>query len=142
MKEEPKGVQEKIKMISNEELIEEYKEDNKIYIPESMNNKNYRYLIDTGDNITIITNENCYTNYNTEYCDCYKYNIRHNIISQGNACNKNQTNGIISNEYITSDINNSERITRDYMNNYEISFLMLISSLILISILKKNSRNI
>lgn len=128
-------------MITNEEVIEKYKEDSKIYIPEEMINDNYKYVIDSGDIITIITNENCYTNYNTEYCDCYKYNIRHNIISQGNACNRNQTNGIISNEYITNDINNSERITRDYVNNYEISFLILISALILVSIFKRNSRN-
>lgn len=141
MKEEPKGEQEKKKMITNEEVIEKYKEDSKIYIPEEMINDNYKYLIDSGDNITIITNKNCYTNYNTEYCDCYKYNIRHNIISKGNACNRNQTNGLISNEYITNDINNSERITRDYVNNYEISFLILISALILVSIFKRNSRN-
>lgn len=129
-------------MIVNNELIEKYKEDNKIYIPEKMNKTNYKYIIDSGDIITIITNENCYTNYNTEYCDCYKYNIRHNIISQGNACNRNQTNGIISQEYITSDINNSERITRDYINEYTISFLILISALIFVSIFKKNSRNL
>lgn len=128
-------------MITNEEVIEKYKEDSKIYIPEEMINDNYKYVIDSGDIVTIITNENCYTNYNTEYCDCYKYNIRHNIISKGNACNRNQKNGIISNEYITNDINNSERITRDYVNNYEISFLILISALILVSIFKRNSRN-
>lgn len=128
-------------MINNEEVIKKYKEDSKIYIPEEMINDNYKYVIDSGDNITIITNKNCYTNYNNEYCDCYKYNLRHNIISQGNACNRNQTNGIISREYITNDINNSERITRDYVNNYEISFLILISALILVSVFKRNSRN-
>lgn len=129
-------------MIINNEIIDKYKEDNKIYIPKEMNNTNYKYLIDSGDIITIITNENCYTNYNTEYCDCYKYNIRHNIISQGNACNRNQTTGIIKQEYITSDINNSERITRDYVNEYSMLFLMIITALVFVSIFKRNSRNI
>lgn len=129
-------------MINNEELINKYKEDNKIYIPEEMNDVKYKYAIDSGDIITIITNQNCYTNYNTEYCDCYKYNIRHNIISKGNACNRNQTTGIINQQYITSDINNSERITRDFVNEYTISFLILISALIFVNLFKKNSRNL
>ena len=41
----------------------EYKEYNKIYMPSEYINNNYKYTI-SGDEITIITNNNCYNNYN------------------------------------------------------------------------------
>ena len=53
-------------MIKNEEQKIEYENYNKIYIPNEYINQNYKYTI-AGDEITIITNENCYKNYNNQY---------------------------------------------------------------------------
>ena len=50
---------------------------NKIYIPDSYINNNWNYTY-SGNDIVIITNQNCYQNYNTTYCDCYTYNIENN----------------------------------------------------------------
>lgn len=42
----------------------------KLYIPENLKNQNYTYYISNDYTITIRTNENCYTQYQTQYCDC------------------------------------------------------------------------
>lgn len=129
-------------MITNEELLERYENINKIYIPEEYINEQYKYIIDNDNIITIITNKNCYTNYNTEYCDCYKYNINQNIISEVNACNKNQTNGIINNENITNDINYNPRIINQYYQDNILSIIMIATIILIVTMFKKNSRNI
>ena len=61
-----------------------------MYVKEEFNNSNYRYYFNN-DNILIITNKNCYQNYNTQYCDCYLYNEREKIGSKAKSCNVNQT---------------------------------------------------
>lgn len=40
------------------------------YIPTNLLNSNYTYYLNN-HNITIRTNNNCYYNYQTQYCDCY-----------------------------------------------------------------------
>ena len=100
-------------------------EINGIYIPEQYNNQSYKYILD-GENINIITNKNCYTNYNTTYCDTYKYNMRTNVITEPYPSNSNQTNNIIKYEYITSDINNNTYIKDRYMNYIGVSLLMIL----------------
>ena len=129
-------------MINNNEKIQEYTNNNKIYIPQIYNNQNYKYTIDNYKNITIITNQNCNTNYNTTYCDCYKYNPELNIISSLQQCNNTPNTGIINYNMISSDINNSIRITRDYVNDYTIIFGTIIIALLFIILMKRNSRNI
>lgn len=129
-------------MITNEELLEKYKDINKVYVPEEYVKEQYKYVIDSDNIITIITNENCYTNYNTEYCDCYKYNINQNIISKGNPCNRNQATGIISNEKITNDINYNPRIIERYYYDNILSIIMIATIILIVTMFKKNSRNI
>ena len=128
-------------MINNEEQITKYKEYNKIYIPSEYINENYKYTINQ-DEITIITNENCETNYNNQYCDCMRYNEKYNIITNRYKCNRNPNNYILSNNQITDDINYSTRITNNYKNNYIILYGIVIIALLFIITVKKNSRRI
>lgn len=111
-------------------------ETNGIYIPKQYNNANYKYILD-GENINIITNNNCYTNYNNTYCDTYKYNMRTNIITQPYSSNNNVSNNIIKYEYITSDINNNTYIKDRYMDYISISLLMIVVGILLATFLTK-----
>ena len=124
-------------MINGNETTTKWEQDNKIYVPTTYNNQNYKYTI-SGDEITIITNNNCYTNYNTTYCDCYKYNEKYNIITENYSCNSNPSNYIIDNDYISSDINDSYRITRDYSNYYVIMIGIIMIVLLFSNVMKRN----
>lgn len=128
-------------MINNEEQIIKYKEYNKIYIPSEYINENYKYTI-SGDEITIITNENCEMNYNSQYCDCMRYNEKYNIITNRYQCNRNPNNYILSSNQLTDDINYSTRITNQYKNEYIILYGVVIIALLFIIMTKKNSRRI
>lgn len=128
-------------MITNNEQKIEYENYNKIYIPREYINENYKYTINQ-DEITIITNKNCITNYNTTNCECYKYNEKYNIITESYQCNRNPTNNIINNNLITEDINFSTRITNEYKNNYIILYGVVIISILFIIMIKKNTRRI
>lgn len=122
-------------MINNNETIQKFMEYNKIYIPEQYNNENFKYTI-SSDEITIITNQNCRTQYSSTYCDCYRYNERYNILTEPYECNANPSNYIIDHQYITSDINYSNRIIDYYFKNYGIVFLIIITSLLFFKALK------
>lgn len=128
-------------MIKNEEQKIEYAKYNKIYIPSEYINDQYKYTI-SGDEITIITNENCYTNYNNQYCDCIRYNEKYNIKTEVYQCNRNPSNYILNSSQITSDINYSERITNEYKNEYIILYGIVIIALLFIITVRKNSRRI
>lgn len=125
-------------MIYGNETIQKYQAINKIYIPENLNEETNKYTI-SGDTLTIISNRNCTTNYQTTYCDCTYYNIRYNIVMNTNQCNRNPSaNNIMSNEYITSDINYSERIVNQYTNNYIVYFGIIITVMLFAIVMKKN----
>ena len=128
-------------MIKNEEQKIQYKEYNKIYIPTEYINENYKYTI-SADEITIITNENCYTNYNNTYCDCIRYNEKYNVKTERYECNRNPSNYILSSDQVTDDVNYSTRITNEYKNNYIILYGIIIIALLFIIMTKKNSRRI
>lgn len=128
-------------MIKNEEQKIEYAKYNKIYIPSEYINENYKYTINQ-DEITIITNENCETNYNSQYCDCIRYNEKYNIITNRYQCNRNPNNYVLSSNQLTDDINYSERITNQYKNEYIILYGIVIIALLFIIMTKKNSRRI
>lgn len=128
-------------MIKNEEQIMKYKGYNKIYVPTEYINENYKYTI-SQDEITIITNENCETNYNSQYCDCMRYNEKYNIVTERYQCNRNPNNYIINSNQLTDDINYSQRITNQYKNEYIILYGIVIVALLFIITIKKNSRRI
>lgn len=127
-------------MIKDSEQKIQYKEYNKIYIPTEYINQNYKYTLNQ-DEITIITNENCNTNYN-EYCDCMRYNIRYNIITNRYQCNRNPNNYIINSNQLTDDVNYSYRITNEFKNNYIILYGIVIIALLFIIMTKRNSRRL
>ena len=129
-------------MITNDEEITKYENYNKIYIPENYIDENNKYTINN-DTITIITNQNCTTNYNTTNCDCYNYNMKYNIIGSVYSCNRNpNNNNLISNEQITTDINYNDKIIGKYTKDYIIVYGIILIALLFISIMKRNSRNI
>lgn len=128
-------------MINDIEQKSEYKQYNKIYIPTEYINENYKYTI-SNDEITIITNENCYTNYNNQYCDCIKYNEKYNIKTEVFQCNRNPSNYILNSNQLTDDVNYSYRITNDFKNNYIILYGIVIIALLFIITMKKNSRRL
>ena len=127
-------------MINNEEIKSKYEKNNKIYIPKDYFKNSWKYTINN-DTITIITNNNCYTQYSNTYCDCRQYNMKYNIITEVYQCNAN-ANNVINHNYITTDINDSIKITNDYVKSYGIYFGMFIIALLLTIMLKKNSRRI
>lgn len=126
----------------NGENITKYKAKNKIYIPTELLDEDYQYTINNNE-ITIYTNENCYTSYNTTYCDCYRYNEQYNIKTYNYSCNVgNIGNYRLSYQSLSDNINDSLRITRDYMNDYIILFLTMILGIMIVSMFKSNSRRI
>lgn len=125
----------------NGENINKYKKINKIYIPEDYIKDNWKYTINN-DTITIMTNNNCYTQYTSTYCDCRQYNIKYNVIGDIYQCNTGNTNNIINVNQLTSDINYAERIRNNYVQEYGIMFLVLITAILLTQLFKKNSRRI
>ena len=116
-------------MINGNETTTKWEQDNKIYIPKQVNYEDNKYTI-SGDEVTIITNNNCYTNYNTTYCDCYRYNEKYNILTEVYSCNRNPNSYIINNDYISENINDSVRIINDYTNYYIVMLLMIVVVLI------------
>lgn len=75
----------------------------KTYLPQQYINSNYRYTI-SNDSYLVHTNNNCYNNYNTTYCDCYYIYPKNNyLISQVSSCNYNPSSYITSTSF-TSDI--------------------------------------
>lgn len=103
-------------MITNENDILQYKTKDKIYIPEDYKSNLFSYKI-SGDYITIITNQNCRTQYNTTYCTCYYYNYKNNLMSETYECNTNNSNPTINYNSITSDINDSLYIRERYIQD-------------------------
>lgn len=77
-----------------------------MYIPNTIYNQNYSYYIN-GSNILIVTNNNCYTNINNQYCDCITYNPEQKIYSNTKSCTTNQNLYSINfNQFTNKDYHN------------------------------------
>lgn len=98
----------------NQNESSNYEQYNKLYVPSDYINSSYSYRFN-GDYITIITNSNCYNNYNTQYCDCYQYNYKNNVMSTSYSCNTNNNSPIIPYTSIVDDVNYSSYIKEQYM---------------------------
>ena len=129
------------KMISNQNDITEYTNMNKIYIPSAQVNSNYSYRVN-GDFIDIITNVNCYQNYNTTYCDCYRYNYKTNLMSNSYSCSTNSNNPTINFNYITSDINYSNSIREKFIQDKGLIIGIFIIGIIFAIFLTKERKRI
>ena len=74
----------------------------KTYMPQELLNNNYRYTI-SNDSILVHTNRNCYTQYNTTYCDCYYvYPKMDYLISNSNSCNYNPSTYVSVDSFTSS----------------------------------------
>lgn len=128
-------------MITNSNEISKYEEMNKIYIPSNKVNSNYIYRFN-GNFIDIITNENCYNQYNTTYCDCYRYEYKNNVMSSVFTCSTNSSNPVIAYTYITSDINYSQAIREKYIQDKIIYFGIFIIAIIFAIFLTKERKRL
>lgn len=71
------------------------------YLPKTLINNNYLYNI-SNNYIVVRTNNNCYTNYNTTYCDCYNvYPELDYMITNAYSCSYNQTSQNINYDKFT-----------------------------------------
>lgn len=113
---------------------------NKQYVPEDYINQNYTYTFN-GNDIVIITNQNCRTSYNTTYCTCYTYNTDNNIISNGYECSTTTNNTrIIDSTYITDDIYYSNRSMNVFYNEKIIGLGMIILAIIFATFLLRERK--
>lgn len=113
---------------------------NKQYVPEEYYNENYTYTFN-GNDIVIITNNNCRTQYQTTYCTCYTYNTLNNIISNAYECSTTTNNTrTIDNQYITNDVYYSNRSMNVFYNEKIIGLGMLILAIILATFLLRERK--
>lgn len=103
--------------------------DFKMYLPSEYINSNYQYNLDN-NYIGVRTNNNCYTQYNTTYCDCFRVYPNYNYIkSDTYSCSYN-------NNYMTSSTSfSSDIFSLPNLSNYFITYFIII--FILIYILNK-----
>ena len=127
--------------IINENDLKSYTNLNKIYIPNDYINESYSYYFN-GDYINIITNNDCYTQYNSTYCSCYQYNRENNVVSESYSCNISSNLPKISNESITNDINYSNSLKTAYLGNTGIYLLMFVVALLFASLLLKERKHL
>lgn len=94
---------------------------NLTYLPTELINSKYKYTLSDGV-IRVITNNNCYQNYNSTYCDCYDVFLNNDyMVSNVINCNNAPTN------YVTS-----VRFTDDYYYRKDISDILLTFLIIII----------
>lgn len=128
-------------MINNNEDKILYQTKDKIYIPKNYKNSLFLYKIN-GDYITIITNNNCQTQYNTTYCNCYYYNYKNNLMSEVYSCSTNNNNPTISYSSITDDINDSKYIRDIYIQDKAILLIVAILALLFAIFLTKERHSL
>lgn len=69
------------------------------YLPYDYINSNYKYQLNN-DYFRVITNENCYTQYNSTYCDCFNVYPRLDYLaSEKTSCNINVSNYVNSSSF-------------------------------------------
>lgn len=123
-----------------DENITKYTLYDKIYVPTQYYDEDFKYTINN-DTLTIITDQNCTTNYNTTNCTCYQLNLKYNILTNQYSCNRNP-NYEIDHYYITTDINYSDRINTKFTQDYTILYGIIIIAIIFSLLMKRNSRNL
>ena len=124
-------------MIIEQNDLVNYEELDKIYIPNDYRNQNYKYNF-SGDYIIIRTNTNCRTQNTQQYCTCYAYNYKTNVISTGYECNYTSTsNQSLAYTSISEDINDSMYIRDRFIQDKGLYIAIFILGLILAILLTK-----
>lgn len=71
------------------------------YLPSNFISSNYKYTI-SNDSIRVYTNNNCYTQYSSTYCDCfYVYPKIDYVNSETTSCNVSNLNNTVSSSSFT-----------------------------------------
>ena len=95
------------------------------YLPSQFINENYRFTI-SNDYYVVHTNNNCYNNYNTTYCDCYNVYPKMDYVStQAYSCNYNPSNYLVADTFV------SDNWYRLDLSNILLIFLILFIFIIL-----------
>lgn len=124
-------------MITYQDDLVNYVNYNKIYIPQDYINQNWTYRFN-GDYITITTNNNCRTSYNTTYCDCRQYNWKTNVITNPYECSVSTTQTqVIPYQSISSDINDSQYIRDRFIQDKGLYIGIFIIGIIIAILLTK-----
>lgn len=93
----------------------------KIYLPDWSIHNNWNYFYNNND-IVAFTNENCYYNYNTQYCDCFRFQTNnHYNHSDRYSCSLNNTYNI-----------NYNRLTSDFYYRNDIADICIVIFIILL----------
>lgn len=79
-------------------VIPNMRANHNLYVPSNLYNQNYQYwLTNNTSTLVVRTNDNCYTNLNNQYCDCYEVYIERNyLISMPYSCRTSTSNSQIS----------------------------------------------
>lgn len=113
---------------------------NKQYIPDQYYDEDYIYTFN-GNDIVIITNNNCRVSYNTTYCTCYTYNTLNNVISNGYECSTTtNSTRTIDQQYITNDVYYSNRSMNVFYNEKIIGLGMIILAILLATFLLRERK--
>lgn len=71
------------------------------YLPTEYINSNFKYRLNN-DYITIITNNNCYTQYSSTYCDCYNIFPKLDyMVSEKTSCNSTNISNYVDSSHFT-----------------------------------------
>ena len=72
------------------------------YLPSEYINSNYTYSIN--DTYYVVrTNNNCYTNYSRQYCDCYNVYPKNDYLVSGSySCDTTNVSAVVSYDNFTS----------------------------------------
>lgn len=90
-----------------------------LYVPSKFYNSSYRYVV-SSDYLEIHTNTNCYTQYNTTYCDCYRlYPNLNYVYTYAYSCNYN----------VSSNIDYS-LLSTEWVNRVDLADIFIISGII------------
>lgn len=128
-------------MITNNEEIQKYEQINKQYLPNGYINNNWYYRYN-GDYVIITTDQQCYTQYNTTYCNCIEYNWKTNVMENMYQCNRTNASNQIPYANLTNDINYSERITNYYIKDKIGMIAIFIIAIIFAILLTKERKHI
>lgn len=128
-------------MIENTNEQNKYKNINKQYIPQGYINNNWIYQYN-GDYVHIITDQQCYTNYNVQYCNCINYNWKTNVMEILYQCRRSEQYSSLDTQSLTSDINYSETITNYYVKDKSMQIGIIIIGIIFAILLLKERKHI
>lgn len=93
----------------------------KFYLPNNLINNAYNYQL-SNETIIVHTNRNCYTQYNTTYCDCINVSPRLDyLVSNSYSCSNNFTNVIDKSQF-----------TNDYMYSVNFPSSLIIATFLII----------